>query len=40
VSASVSDGETVGVSDVAVVTADGAERVGSFPRSVVPKADY
>jgi len=30
----------VGVSDVAVVTEDGAERVGSFPRSVVPKADY
>jgi Xaa-Pro aminopeptidase len=40
VSASVTDGETVGVSDVAVVTADGAERVGSLPRSVVPKADY
>ncbi|MDL0137763.1 M24 family metallopeptidase, partial [Halobacterium salinarum] len=34
------DGRTVGVSDVAVVGADGAERVGSFPRSVVPKADY
>jgi Xaa-Pro aminopeptidase len=33
-------GETVGVSDVAVVGEDGAERVGSFPRSVVPKADY
>jgi Xaa-Pro aminopeptidase len=31
---------SVGVSDVAVVTGDGAERVGSFPRSVVPKADY
>jgi len=30
----------VGVSDVAVVTADGAERVGAFPRSVVPKPDY
>jgi len=30
----------VGVSDLAVVTEDGAERVGSFPRSVVPKADY
>jgi Xaa-Pro aminopeptidase len=30
----------VGVSDVAVVTDEGAERVGSFPRSVVPKADY
>lgn len=30
----------VGVSDVAVVTDEGAERVGSFPRSVVPKPDY
>ncbi|MDL0119269.1 M24 family metallopeptidase [Halobacterium salinarum] len=41
VSAAVTDdGRTVGVSDVAVIGADGAERVGSFPRSVVPKADY
>lgn len=30
----------VGVSDVAVVTDAGAERVGSFPRSVVPKGGY
>ncbi|MDH5020533.1 M24 family metallopeptidase [Halobacterium rubrum] len=34
------DPGSVGVSDVAVVGENGAERVGSFPRSVVPKADY
>jgi Xaa-Pro aminopeptidase len=40
VSVRVSDEETVRVADTAFVSEDDAERVGSFPRSVVPKADY
>ncbi|GAA0265202.1 M24 family metallopeptidase [Halobacterium noricense] len=35
------DGEkTVWVADLGVATDDGVERVGDFPRSVVPKPDY
>ncbi|MCG1001977.1 MULTISPECIES: M24 family metallopeptidase [Halobacterium] len=32
--------KTVWVADLAVATEDGVERVGAFPRSVVPKPDY
>jgi len=32
--------QTVWVADLAVATDEGVERVGSFPRSVVPKPDY
>ncbi|NIB98426.1 M24 family metallopeptidase [Halobacterium sp. R2-5] len=32
--------QTVWVADLAVATGDGVERVGDFPRSVVPKPDY
>ncbi|MGB9964162.1 M24 family metallopeptidase [Halobacterium hubeiense] len=32
--------QTVWVADLAVATEEGVERVGSFPRSVVPKPDY
>ncbi|WP_231736995.1 M24 family metallopeptidase [Halobacterium sp. CBA1126] len=32
--------QVVWVADLAVATEEGVERVGSFPRSVVPKPDY
>jgi Xaa-Pro aminopeptidase len=32
--------DTVWVADLGVVTEDGVERVGTFPRSVVPKTEY
>jgi len=34
------DEGAVWVADLGVVTGDGVERVGEFPRSVVPQADY
>jgi Xaa-Pro aminopeptidase len=40
VTVSVAGDAGVRVGDTAFVTADGADRVGSFPRSVVPKANY
>jgi len=40
VTAALDDEGAVWVADVAFVGADGAERVGDFPRSVVPRADY
>lgn len=40
VRAELDDDYPVRVADLAVATADGVERVGELPRSVVPKADY
>ncbi|MFB6270047.1 MAG: M24 family metallopeptidase [Halobacterium sp.] len=40
VRAELDDDHPVWVADLAVATADGVERVGDFPRSVVPRTDY
>lgn len=38
--AELDDEAPVWLGDLAVVTKDGVERVGDFPRSVVPESDY
>ncbi|MXR22257.1 hypothetical protein GRX66_17280, partial [Halobacterium sp. PCN9] len=40
VRAELDDEAPVWVADLAVVTQDGVERVGDFPRSVLPESDY